>query len=224
MTDKNITFLCRVTAQSPERQAWGAQGVFLSKRHVLTNWHAVKGAKDLIFTNVMGWHSAMKPAREGGQHFFDPNLDVALVELKIPIGLSAAEPPRGLPKCKDAFADAVLKTMFDNKPAVHDLCYTMNAASGSRHDSQRMQFNAHIQIIPGYSGSPVFSEDGRSLLSIVTSCVPLEQEIVMGLRQKFQGMVNAKAITLAPSIPFLAIRPDLLAEWYRKVERELKVA
>lgn len=222
-TDKSISTVCRVTATGPEKGGWSAQGVFVSPRRVLTNWHAVQGAKTLTFTNILGMESTMKPARDGGRHLFDAEMDVALVELKFPIGHEIALPPRGLPSFRPAFdrARAVLKTCYGDKPALHELGYSMIDGIGHPHHKSMMPFSAAIRVVQGYSGSPIFAEDGITLLSLITAIIPQEQEHAYKLHELFQGRVNAKLPP--PAIPFLAIRPDMLAHWYRKAERELNL-
>lgn len=228
-TDQSISTVCRITATAnTASQGWAAQGVFVSPRRVLTNWHAVKGATGLEFTNILGMPSVMKPASEGGKHFFDADMDVALVELRYSIGSEIALPPRGLPPFRSAFdsARAVLKTCYKDKPALHEVGYSMREAMGHPHPQAKsmMPFRAAVKVEHGYSGSPIFAEDGMTLLSIVTSFISEEQERALRLRQAFQPLVQAHApIRPIPDIPFMATRPDLLAKWYRKIEQELGI-
>lgn len=226
-TDQSISTVCRITAKAnTASQGWVAQGVFVSPRRVLTNWHAVKGATGLEFTNILGMPSVMRPASEGGKHFFDADMDVALVELKYPIGSEIALPPRGLPPFRSAFnnARAVLKTCFKDKPALHEVGYSMREGMGHPNYKNMMPFRAAVKVEHGYSGSPIFAEDGMTLLSIITAFIPEEQERALRLRHAFQPLVKAHApLQQAPDIPFMAVRPDLLANWYRKVEQELGI-
>jgi hypothetical protein len=219
MTDKDFSANCAIQGDKGS-----GNGVFMTPKRVLTSWHVVQGQRtcSLYFKNSLGWVSTMKPAKEGGKHLFDADLDIALVELKLPIGLGLALPPQGLPRVRDAFdnARAVLKASFDGNMNSHELAYRSLDSLGHRADRNAMNFLAHIAVVPGYSGSPIFGEDGMTLVSIVKAIAPDEQRHAAQFREVFSraGMARSE-----PDIPLLGVRPDLLARWYRKAAAELNI-
>lgn len=187
-----------------------ANGVFLSPRHVLTAHHVVEGAIGWV-ANLRGDISAFKLTP-----CFNRRLDVAVIELQKPIGTKLALPPRKRPVfLADAPAyPAFLKTRFEFASGVHLLeMNTATALKGIEGHDELTEFTGAIMVKPGFSGSPVFTEDGRTLLSVLTCASPERQ------RQSLKTAAADKGHE--PRIPFLGPQPKKFSQWFETVRERL---
>lgn len=225
MLNQDFSTVCRVTGEVHKNaQVFQSEGngVFVSPKRVLTSWHVVSGkqAGSVRFTNDMGLVSKMKPAKEGGRHFFDAGLDIALVELSQPIGHNIALPPKGASSLGYAFegATGILLTRYQGTRSAYQVTYEPLRLSA---DPNMMTFSSEVKAVPGFSGSPIFAEDGMTLLSVLSQKDLVAERTAEAWNDVFASARLQKDIK--PSLPFMGTRADRLAKWYRTVEAELNL-
>ncbi len=205
-------------------------GVFVSPRRILTCWHVVAGSKQVDVVNDLGWICPMK--RGGGaEHRRDAELDLAVLELRDPIGHDFALPPTSSPFSPfggilNEGPSHCLKTRYGNKPASYEINIDFSsAANGMQGLTNRTQFSGPVRAVPGYSGSPIFGNDGMTLVSVLTSIQPEVQASTERFNRDFAsifGDVPGRQRHATPdALPFIAVRPDLFARWYKQVAAEL---
>ena len=224
MTNTNFASVCSI-----QTNLGRAVGVFVSPRRVLTCWHVVAGSTSVMVETDFGVTS-MKRGKDGGQHRRDVDLDLAVIEVKDAIGHDFALPPKqsGL-DLGDIFhqsATHVMKTRYHGQSAQHSVFVDFQSARRGMpgYENTASFSTPTAKVVPGYSGSPIFAKDGETLVSIVTAHVPEHQDAAERLGRDFARMFGGdlpNAKSLKASIPFVGVRPDLFARWYRSVAAEL---
>jgi hypothetical protein len=216
----DIKTLCYIEGQRPSHGGRHTGcGVFISPRRVLTAWHVVAGSKELTFKNSDGYSTQMKAKSEGARHFKQEDLDLAVVELRGPIGQEIAipqgpeQPSFEVGRLKSAW----LATMYDGKPACYKAKYDPLYHLMSEKGKAGVTFTAEIQAIPGYSGSPIFAADGISLVSITTHVYPKDQQEAINVSEVFQRTFGGINI----GIPFCGPHPEAFNEWLQSVNKSL---
>lgn len=215
-----LNSLCRIQVVQSDGIGGLGCGVFVTPKRIMTAFHVVQGAKSVTIINPDGIRTGMKRRKDGGRHFFDADLDVAMIELAAPIAKDFAHAAGNsyIAGCKRDFTRQVkgyIGTMQSGKPALHEMFIDpiQQLQEASRKKSM-VSFHCTEKVVPGWSGSPIFAEDGFSLLSIVSAHQPVIQDKAIAMNQAFKHVLKA-------GIPLLAPHPQKFDEWTQKVEREL---
>ena len=224
----DIKVLCSVFGEkNGTRLANAGCGVFLSPRRILTSAHVITGTDIEKCANFMGQETSMKPKSEGGRHFINKRLDLALIEIRDPIsaGHYASINKDGASKILGSPFDSYegwMGTMYGNKPSVHKVRFARQLTANEKEetfgndktDLYRVFFSS-VDTQSGYSGSPLFSSDGSTVLSIHRGSLP-------ELREKQKVMFSA--FGLNPSKSFhSSICPPLenVSTWIKNIEQRL---
>ena len=221
MTDLSNNATCSVeTSALLNRQlkSFRSVGVFLGPKTVLTNWHCVQGGKTVVFEAADGQRANIK---RGGVHYKNADLDLALVELDRPIAPDIALlPGRTLREIGQCW----LKTRFNNQSGVHPAnletisLFEFKEQGGIHFNPQTdMPFVSTAKVQPGYSGSPIFANDGMTLISVTKSYIPTRTAKAAEefSRDFFASGCNIKAVK--PEYPFLGVATLPMMNWLRSI-------
>ncbi len=176
--------VCRVICEKPnngEGGRFGGFGVFVAPDKVLTVWHTINGANNVMFETKDGTVARM---RRGGNHKRKTDLDLCLVELDRPIA------PHVLPVASERSTRFLvpgetkvrLLTWFDdvakNVEAKYGMAYQLPDKSWWR------DFAVATIVQPGYSGSPFINDQGE-VISLVVHGTQLQDYITRGMKDGF---------------------------------------
>lgn len=219
--------ICRlaVTWTDAKGQPWegAANGVFVSPRHVLTNAHVIDSKETVRAISATGWDANMRPSAQGGRHVFSEAEDLALIELEHPITDHCARVITAGIDLKKDFSHAVfgLETFHTRGYARYDVTLpTRGHAYGHRRYPNWQNFILAVEPKTGHSGSPVFAEDGETVISLLTGVRTKDMKAARLLNDVFTH-IPPRTGSQRLGYPFLGTSPAVLARWYQAAQREL---
>ena len=222
-TEQTSSPVCHVFAtanRGPQKGSWESIGVFISPQHVLTTLHSVRGMHQIEVVDSNGRVSRSRFLQPVASN---PAMDVAIIKLLVPIGKEPARIPEG-PFVE--LKSGLLRTLFQNKAAAHLVvmdCFHHALYGAQPKDTPIVDFATGIQVIPGYSGSPIMASDGRTLVSLVTSHHPSQQAHLMQLVNAMQQVSGIALEGALPLINFSGPNPRHFHDWIQKAAKELRI-
>lgn len=230
MSVTNTSAICHVfttATRGRQKGCWESIGAFLSPRYVLTTDHSVRGMHQITVQRQDGRQSRTRTLNPVVR---DATLDVAIIDLLVPIGTSFLTVPR------ESFVPArhgILKTLFNNRPVVHPVSLTgqevlpivrslSHGKNGYAPPRGSETFTASVPIIPGYSGSPIVAADGKTVLSVVTKHIPSDQTLMARLLNTLGEVSGLGQLhDDLPMIPFNGADPKQFHDWIQSAVRKL---
>ncbi len=227
----NPSALCHVLAtasRGPKKGDWESIGAFLAQDLVLTTCHSVRHMNQITIRTADGQSSHIRFLNPVAS---DPSLDVAIIKLMRPVETDVLS----IPRTPSSPARGLLRTIFRGAVTSHRINFSAaeplaiiraitkgkNGVGSSGADHQT--FTAGIPVIPGYSGSPLLAEDGKTVLSVVTRHTPVDQiaaHRVIATLQEISGISLEEAL---PIIPFDGAALVPFYSFIRNAAQELKI-
>lgn len=224
MTTQQEPFpVCHVfstATRGPQKGRWASIGVFISPQHVLTTLHSVRGMHQIEVADGAGRKSTTRFLHPVAS---DREMDVAIIKLLVPIGKECARIPEGP---YEDVKRGLLRTIFQNKATAHMVvmdCFHEAMFGPQSKDAPIVDFATGIQVIPGYSGSPIMAGDGQTLVSLVTSHHPTQQATLMHFVNVLQQVSGIALEGALPLINFSGPNPRHFHDWIQKAAKDLNI-